>query len=81
VLRVVWKIKLLCLLAILVLGFVFPVQAAEEDDQARSPITIKTEVDRNKITLGDIFKYSIIITCQQNVTISWPGLVSVVSDL
>jgi len=46
-----------------------------EDDSSnhKRPITIRTEVDRNKMTLGTIFKYSLIIHYSPGYKVNLPG--------
>jgi len=72
-----WIKHVLCasLLFLMTCGLVWgeATSAEEQTSEHIGPITIKTEVDRNKIMLGDIFTYSIIIRHDPKVKVSLPG--------
>lgn len=63
---------------VLVVMFVFglcSISRAEQkkNDDPAQHISLKTEVDRNKLTLGDVFNYSITIRHGSDITVNMPG--------
>ena len=57
------------LLIIILLIFCF-----SNDSAGKGNISLEAKVDRNKIKIGDLIKYSIVVTRDEDVEVEMPGL-------